>query len=51
MNKKEAEEYFEELKKMDKARTMDLPEVINILTNGSISINRAKHFISSVACN
>ena len=50
MNKKQAEEYYEELKKMDKARTMDLCDVIHILTN-SISSEKAQEFIEHVLSN
>ena len=35
MNKKEAEEYFEELKKNDKAKGMELEDVIHILISST----------------
>lgn len=45
MKKGQTKEYFEELKKMDKAKSMTLSEVINIITGGAIPLPKAQKFI------
>jgi len=45
MKKEQAREYFEQLKKIDKAKNTPLPEVINIITAGTIPITKAHKFI------
>ena len=45
MKKEQAQEYFEQLKKLDKAKSTTLPEVINIITGGAILLQKAQKFI------
>lgn len=38
MKKRQAEEYFQQLKRIDKDRDIKLAELINILTGGTITV-------------
>jgi hypothetical protein len=51
MKKKQAEEYFNQLKKIDKGRNIKLADLINILTGGSISTKEYYQFIDYLASN
>jgi hypothetical protein len=51
MKKKQAQEYFEQLKKIERAKNITLAEIINILTGGDINTNHFKSFSAYVASN
>jgi hypothetical protein len=44
MKKRQAEEYFQQLKRIDKDRDIKLAELINILTGGAITVRQFYQF-------
>lgn len=51
MKKRQAEEYFGQLKKIDKDRNIKFADLINILTGGTISIKEYERFIDELKSN
>ena len=51
MKRYQAEQYFEQLKKIDSDKGMTLPEMVNVLTGGGISVKHVENFVTYVTSN